>query len=93
MLSTGKTICEGIHLNGNYFDKSSADNKDMIENYLQGIHWNSIVLVSLNLRNSNLSDDLFLPIVNVLKFVKTIDLDSNELTFKSLYAIFEVLIF
>ena len=92
MLSTGKTICEGIHLNGNYFDKSSADDKDMIESYLRD-HCNFIVPVSLNLRNSNLSDDLFLPIVNVLKFVKTIDLDSNDLTFKSLYAIFEVLMF
>ena len=90
MLLMEKTKLEKISFNGNSFNKSSEDDKDVIGIYLQETQWNSIMLDSLNLGNCNLTDDLFLPIVSVLKFVKNIDLDGNELTFKSLYAIFEV---
>ena len=90
MLSTKENKLKRISLNGISFDKSFEDDKDMIENYLQKLNWNSTVLDSLSIGNCSLSDDLFSPIVNVLKLVKTIDLDGNELTLKSLYVMLKV---
>ena len=90
MVSTEKTKLETISFHGNSLNKSHESDKVTIENYLQEIHWNSVGLDSLKLRNCNLTDDLFLHIVNVLKFVKNIDLDGNKLTLQSLLTVLKV---
>ena len=90
MLSTQKSKLEEISLSRNSFNKSSEEDKVIIEKHLQELNGNSIVLESLSIKKSNLTDDLFLPIVNVFKFVEKISLDGNKLTLKSLYYIFKV---
>ena len=93
MLSTKKANLERITFHGKSLNKSSEDDRDIMKSFLQELHWNSIVLDSFMIRNTNLTDDLFLPIANVLKFVKNIYLDGNELTLKSLHSIFKVCLF
>ena len=93
MLSTQKSKLKKISFVENSFNDSSEEDKVMIEKHLQELNGNSIVLESLSIRKCNLTDDLFLPIVNVLKFVQKISLDRNKLTLKSLYYIFKVFSF
>ena len=90
MLSTQKSQLKTISLHGNSFNESSEEDKVMIEKHLQELNGNSIVLESLSIYECNLTDDLFLPIVNVLKFFENISLYGNKLTLKSVYYIFKV---
>ena len=93
MLSTEETRVEEIWIGKNPFNKSSKEDQFMIEKYLQELHSDSLLLHTLILSDCQLTDDLLLPIVNVLKFVKKLDLCGKELTFKSLYTIFKVSFF
>ena len=93
ILSTEETKVELIEFNQNPFNNSTEEDKMRIEKYLKDLYYNSTVLHELYLRECQLTDDLLMPIVHLLKFVKEIYLAENELTFQSLYNIFKVIFF
>ena len=79
-----------MNIRGNAFNKSSEDDNSMIERYLQDLPVDCMLLDNMDMSDCELTDDTFVPIAGVLKFVKHIQLSSNELTIKSLCRIFKV---
>ena len=90
MLSTQKCIVNTIDLRDNNFNQSTNDDKIMIEKCLNEVRLNGMLLNEMDLTWSNLTDDAFIPIASVLKFVERIDLSANKLTSKSLFSIIKV---
>ena len=72
------------------FNDSSADDKNMIESYLQDLPVDCVLLDEFNITFCKITDETFIPIAPILKFVKKIQISSDKLTSKSLYGIIEV---
>ena len=90
VLSTENCRVKAINIKDNELNESSKDDKMMFEKYLQQLPVNSVLLDEIIMYDCKLTDDIFIPIASILKFVKKIRLDSNELNSKSLYKIIEV---
>ena len=90
MLSTQECIVNTIDLSDNNFNESTNDDKIMIEKCLNEVQLNGELPEKMDITQCNLTDDAFIPIASVLRFVTYIDLASNKLTSKSLFRIIKV---
>ena len=70
--------------------KWTEDENVNIVKYLQQLPDDCTLLDKMDLSDGVLTDDTFIPISNVIKSVKDINLRGNNLTSKSLYSIIKV---
>ena len=69
---------------GNHFNEASVEKQEMMKNYLKNYNPNVIKTgMKLDLWNCEMTDEVFIPIIDVLKYVEEIDIRNNKLTHKS----------